>query len=341
MKYDIHDLVCDGDITGLKRALRDRDVRRFINTPDPERDYLSPVHLACDIGDPKILRLLIQNGGDVHQILPEESQQSHKPSEEDLRYAPMHFAAQCDNDCVELVTILVQNGADINKSLSCGTTPLHAAVSRRNIKTVQKLLDLGALIFPRHGRGFTSALEDSERTGDESLRKVLFDRCQTCGYAGRETSPIHPCECNRVQYCSIECASADTVFHKNLCRYVTLNPPRFSIGTCVKCVITDRQNVDQFQDGRVVRTWYKQHNFKEGTYAPYQIRLDKCGSMIYAPQDTDNHIQIADGKGQQLNNLVSFSFYKKMWKRMKRARREKIGHLVQWKTIETNLSDED
>lgn len=71
---------------------------------------------------------------------------------------------------------------------------------------------------------------------------------------------------------------------------------RFIEGSYVQCRVGP-DPVTGWAPGRVKSLLYRESNWPEGYYAPYQIRLDD-GRLIFAPQDTDKVIRPGVGKFQ-------------------------------------------
>merc|ERR1712086_715451 len=63
---------------------------------------------------------------------------------------------------------------------------------------------------------------------------------------------------------------------------------RFGIGDKVKC-----NTGDGWQKGEVVKLMYRDEHMPPGMVAPYQVKLEPNGNLIYAPQDLDELIQKA------------------------------------------------
>ena len=66
---------------------------------------------------------------------------------------------------------------------------------------------------------------------------------------------------------------------------------RFSLGTFVLC----RVGPDQWEAGTISQLWYRENQWPEGAYAPYQIVLDD-GRAIFAPFDSDQVIRLNTAK---------------------------------------------
>ena len=67
---------------------------------------------------------------------------------------------------------------------------------------------------------------------------------------------------------------------------------RFKLHERVECLYNDvRGDVNTMVPGEVVKLWYREKDWPVTSLAPYQIRLDWDGCLIYAPRDTDDVIR--------------------------------------------------
>jgi hypothetical protein len=62
---------------------------------------------------------------------------------------------------------------------------------------------------------------------------------------------------------------------------------RFAVGTAVQC----RVGPEQWESGTISQLWYRENQWPEGAFAPYQIVLDD-GRAIFAPFDSDQVIRL-------------------------------------------------
>ena len=60
---------------------------------------------------------------------------------------------------------------------------------------------------------------------------------------------------------------------------------RFGLGSAVQC------NRGGWEPGKVVAHFYREDPWPADEFVPYQVRLDGCGSLIYAPEDDDSCIR--------------------------------------------------
>ena len=67
---------------------------------------------------------------------------------------------------------------------------------------------------------------------------------------------------------------------------------RFKLHERVECLYNDVcGNENIMVPGEVVKLWYRENDWPMTSLAPYQIRLDWDGCLIYAPRDTDDVIR--------------------------------------------------
>ncbi len=107
-------------------------------------DGFSPLGLAVFFGHVDIARLLVERGADVDQ-----------PSRNALRVAPLHSAVA--SGTLELVELLLSNGARPDCTESADATPLHSAAGHGSREMVDRLLASGADRRRRTKDGKTAA----------------------------------------------------------------------------------------------------------------------------------------------------------------------------------------
>ena len=71
---------------------------------------------------------------------------------------------------------------------------------------------------------------------------------------------------------------------------------RFPVGTRVECCIS--KGPDGWVPGEVVMHWYRAASWPTGQFAPYQIKLEESGNLIFAPQDSDHCIRASSSLGK-------------------------------------------
>ncbi len=128
----------------LDYAVDNRDINRVaellnsgINPDDCYRGTYTPLMMACT-GDGRydIARLLVKHGSNVNKEFLGYDDGSQKG------YTSLFYAVQSSN--LDLVLLLVENGADINHQSEDGMTPLMRACETSNYKVVKLLIDKGA-----------------------------------------------------------------------------------------------------------------------------------------------------------------------------------------------------
>ncbi len=108
--------------------------------PHQDSRLTSALHLAADYGDLPMCKLLIKHGAKVNVQSPEVEGGSYR----NARETPLHHAAAAGN--AELVTFLLDQGAELNAVSGWGRTPLHDAVLFGTPATVEALLARGAKV---------------------------------------------------------------------------------------------------------------------------------------------------------------------------------------------------
>ena len=94
-------------------------------------DGFTPLGLACFFAKKPLVNYLLKSGANPNQ-----------PSENQAQIYPINSAAAIGN--VEIVALLLQAGADVNKAQASGVTALHSAVHLGNLPLTQLLLEKGA-----------------------------------------------------------------------------------------------------------------------------------------------------------------------------------------------------
>lgn len=88
----------------------------------------TPLHIAAKEGRTKIVRLLIKYKANVFAI-------------DNYQNIPLHFAIYYEH--TDTAKVLIEHGG-INKQNTCGHTPLHLAVMKKNKEIITELLTKGA-----------------------------------------------------------------------------------------------------------------------------------------------------------------------------------------------------
>lgn len=123
----------------------------------------SPLHLAARAGSKRNLKILLKKGADVN-------------SRNNNGWTPLHFLAK-STEAVDQVEYLVVQGADVNAKDNMLVTPLGFAVSSKNYKVSQLLLDSGADVDAKDHKGQTYLhILAVEKTNPSKLIVELVDR---------------------------------------------------------------------------------------------------------------------------------------------------------------------
>lgn len=122
-------------------------------------DGFTPLHLACFFGQPLCAKLLIQKGAYVNEA-----------AENPMKVMPIHSAAAGHH--LDIVKLLLENGADANVQQQGGFTALHAAAMNGDESMVEALLKAGANPRLPADDGKTAA-DMAREKGHESVAVLL------------------------------------------------------------------------------------------------------------------------------------------------------------------------
>ena len=136
-------------MTALMKAINKNDVTAVtaliaqgsdINALDANRD--APIVMAAYLGNPKIVRLLLQAGADVTAVDP------------GMQATALHAAAYAGRS--EAAALLIEYHVAIDKQgPKNGYTALHDAIWQGNVETARILVDAGANLTLRSHNGET------------------------------------------------------------------------------------------------------------------------------------------------------------------------------------------
>lgn len=140
---DIFEAALVGDAARI-RQLADGDPHLVHAT---DCDGFMALHLAAHYGRTDAVMALVEKGVDVNAITP--SKVSFVPAN-----TAMH-AAIAGGPHMDVITYLMENGADLSKPDSHGETPLHGAAFHNGVELVAMLLARGVAVNPRKDGGKT------------------------------------------------------------------------------------------------------------------------------------------------------------------------------------------
>ncbi|XP_078001472.1 transient receptor potential cation channel subfamily A member 1 homolog isoform X2 [Glandiceps talaboti] len=152
LHISLHQASRDGDVDLMKRLLANitSNKKKRINMHDDEK--MSPLHLAARYNHYHIVRLLVDNGADIH-------------NKGDDEVTPLHLSARFkrsrltgvksevelakpngpDAESESVIHFLVHRGANVNAVDIYGSTPLHFAAMRGNDVACRELLEVKAV----------------------------------------------------------------------------------------------------------------------------------------------------------------------------------------------------
>lgn len=116
------------------------------------------LEIACSTTNIEIVQYLIENGADIR-----------KPCTDGVTYLSDSIGS------ITLCKYLINKGADVNGRDMFGSTVLHEAVSKKNLETVELLLDHGADPFAKNCDG-SDALQDACAKGSTTIAEYLMGR---------------------------------------------------------------------------------------------------------------------------------------------------------------------
>jgi len=126
----------------------------------------TPLHVASRCGNAKVARLLLEHGASIH-VRNKEGQTPQRP------LLAMWSNKLLDDD-IDAVRIVLESGADVDSVDDGHSALLHGASYSRSVKVARLLLDHGANINVRNGKGQTPLHIASGRDADE-IREDSFD----------------------------------------------------------------------------------------------------------------------------------------------------------------------
>lgn len=124
-------------------------------------DGFPPLGLACFFNRYEAVALLIEKGAIINAV-----------SSNVQKVTPLHAAAAANS--LELCTLLLDHGADVNARQQDDFTPLHAAAQNGNVELVRLFLRLGAEVNVRTISGL-SPLQLAMASKNKQVIKLILD----------------------------------------------------------------------------------------------------------------------------------------------------------------------
>ncbi|XP_052772486.1 ankyrin repeat and SOCS box protein 14-like [Mya arenaria] len=142
---------------------------------------LTPLQLSLNKSI-DVSKVLLQNGADVQQVMQMQGREVL------LTTPPLIHAVETDN--LFLASILLEHGEDVNQGYgACSHSPIHFAIIRSNSDMVKLLIQYGANLNKRNGRGTTPlALVLSHCKGP--MITTLTEALMSAGCSRTKGSPI-------------------------------------------------------------------------------------------------------------------------------------------------------
>ena len=151
---DLREAVKKGDVKKAEKLLNggaDTNTR-YTEKEAPMCGGETPLIMASNLGYTKMVELLLSKGAD--------------PNVTNEGFSALQYAVQGH---IEIVRMLVEKGAEINKADPNGYYPIHHAASHGSIEIVKYLLSKGAIANVKGFNGETPA----ECTKDSKIKKLL------------------------------------------------------------------------------------------------------------------------------------------------------------------------
>ena len=168
----LHDVVESGDSSQI-RAL----VVTGLDINELNSSGMAALHLALLEGKTDMVEILISNGADVN--IPVQSGLAENRFYAHLHtFAPLHLVANFhhtarESNSLELASLLIASGADVNQRAEDGQSSLHLAVRNGNDSLATLLIDHGADVNARDLEEYTP-LHSAAWNGHLGLVEVLI-----------------------------------------------------------------------------------------------------------------------------------------------------------------------
>ncbi|XP_056617944.1 B-cell lymphoma 3 protein [Triplophysa dalaica] len=136
-------------------------LRHYLHNPSPHleiRNYegLTPLHLAVQNRDKKLAKILLDRGAEINSG-------DNKSGRSPLMHA-------VENDCIDMVSLLIESRCDVNAQSYSGNTALHSACGRGRIEIVRLLLKNGADSSLKNNHNDTAIMVANNKKVSDVLR---------------------------------------------------------------------------------------------------------------------------------------------------------------------------
>ncbi len=148
----------------------------------------TPLHRASENGFKAIMELLIKHKADVNA---RNALSSLNTANSRAGFTPLHLAASRPPDVAEL---LLANGADVNAQAHNAVSPLHTAVSRKNIAVAELLIKHNAAVNATNSVGATPLHLAAEGGSVPIAQLLLSNRANTEARDQEGRTPLYYCK---------------------------------------------------------------------------------------------------------------------------------------------------
>ncbi|XP_063924516.1 putative ankyrin repeat protein RF_0381 [Zophobas morio] len=134
-----------------------RLLRRGLNINEPNKNGVSPLHLACNCGNLETAQILLAKGANINDVDYNELD-------------ALHYASSSTDTNTNLITLLLDKGLNVNCVNKYGASPLHFARKSDNIDV---LLEAGAQLQSLDNNN-NNILHYVSRTTDEVIELLNY-----------------------------------------------------------------------------------------------------------------------------------------------------------------------
>ena len=145
-------------------------IERGADVDTPNKDHITPLHLASLCQHLELVRVLLDHGANVH-------------AEDSQGLTPLHKLftnTDASKDVLGVVQVFLERGTDVNTPTKDHITPLHMASYHQHVESVRVLLDHGANVNAEDSQGWTALHRVFENPGASKdvlvLVQLLLER---------------------------------------------------------------------------------------------------------------------------------------------------------------------